>query len=474
MKKIYAIILSATLAIGCTDDFINLEPLAQVTSTNFYQNVSDFNLAANGIYSGFQNRDFNVGLYALGELPTQNATVNAPTGNFGDAFYQINDFIVTSDNRNLQNFWQGSYVVINRANILLERSKGVNLNSPLMQNYEGEAYFLRALAYFNLVRVFGDVPLVVRELSPRESFAIGRAPVANIYQQIISDLEFAERQLPEAWQGANIGRATRWAAKTLLAKVYLTQPNKDIQGAITKLQEVQNSNRFDLLADFSSVFQASNANNTESIFEIQFKAGLGTLGSYFADGLAPANRRVNQMYPSGSAGNGQGTGVVTENLFNLYEPNDKRLNATIGISTIGADVIRFQKKYNSPTAVFLDGEDNLIVLRYADVLLLLAEALNEQNNAAKFQPLNQVRQRAGLSPVDETILTSQASFRQFLLEERRREFAFEMQNWFDTVRLGLALSELGPLGLRPHMLIYPIPQREIDVASGLLTQNPGY
>lgn len=474
MKKIGIFILAALLSTGCREDFVNLEPLSQVTSTNFYRTASDFNLAANGIYNGLHNRDYNVGLFTLGEISTKNATVNMPTGAFGEAFYQADGYIVTPDNRHLQNVWQAAYVVINRANILLDRSQATDLRSPLQRNYEGEALFLRAMTYFNLVRLFGEVPLVVKEVSPGESFTLGRTPVAQVYQQMVADLQAAAQRLPEAWQGNNTGRATSWAAKALLAKVLLSQPSKDPAGAAQLLQEIQASGRFDLLPDFAAVFQPGNANHRESIFEVQFKAGLGSRGSYFADGLTPATRRVNQLFPTGSGGTGQGQGVVTDDLFNLFETADRRRDASIGSSTVGADMVRFQRKYNAPTAIFLDGEDNLIVLRYADVLLMLAEALNEQNNNAKFAPLNQVRQRAGISPADQAQFASQDAFRRLLLQERRREFAFEIQNWFDTIRLGLASEEFGPLGLRTHQLVYPIPQRELDVARGLLTQNPGY
>ena len=474
MKKyIYIILVIVVFITSCKDDFIDLNPLAQVTSSNFYRTVSDFNLAALGIYEGLQDKNFVESYFVLGELITENVIINAPIGGSSDNAYQINEFRVLPFNTHLQTMWQQSYNVIARANTLLARSEAIDLQSDFQRQYEGEAYFLRAFAHFNLVRIFGDVPLVLSEISPAQAFEIRRTPASQVYDQIISDLLRAEELLPNSYQGSNVGRATTWAAKALLGKVYLSKPTKEPARAIEKFNQIS-SGGFFLLNDFADVFNPANANNVESIFEIQFKSGLGTQGSPFADLLTPNNRLVNQLYPSGTATNGQGRGVVTQELVSKFNVEDRRFTASIGEHSNQSGPIFFQKKFNAPSSIFRDGDDNLIILRYADVLLMLAEAHNELNDNAKFSFINQVRQRAGLSNITVTDLPTQQAFKSALLLERQLEFSFEVHRWFDLVRLGEAVNVLGPLGLQPHMLIYPIPQREIDVSDGLITQNPNY
>ena len=475
-NKFFLSIIVIVFFASCKKSFLDKVPPSSLTSEIFFKTASDFNLATIGIYDVLQGRSYSESSWALMEMSTDNTYTNAPAGAFGEIWYQVEEFRILQDNAHLNNQWQFSYRAIGRANTVINRIANVQFAQTLKDQYEGEALFLRASMYFNLVRLFGDVPIVLEEQSVLNSFRISRQPVAEVYQQIILDLTAADIKLPLAYTGNDIGRATRGAAKAMLGKVYLTQ--KNYTEAAAKLREVIALGRYNLLPNIVDVFRASNANHAESIFEIQFKAGQGAdrEGSNFVEGMAPATQRINAMYVLGTPTTGQGNGVVTRELFDAFSPTDTRRNATIGRIGSGPSEVFFQRKYATPTAIFLDAEDNFTVLRYSDVLLMLAEALNEQTfgSVDAFRAINDVRRRAGLTDLDSGTTPTQQVFRNALLNERRFEFAFENQRWFDLLRFDQAIPILTSKGLsiRAFNVLFPIPLRERLLAG--LSQNPGY
>lgn len=481
MKKIHCVLLISLLLGGnaCKKSFLELTPQTTITTENFFKTASDFNLATQGIYDVLQNRFYQYSSWGLMEMITDNMTTNGIGGaGFVGDFYQIDEYRVLTGNNHLQNHWVTSYQGINRANTVIGRIENAQFSQALKDQYASEAKFIRAYFYFNLVRLFGDVPLVTKELSVNEVLKTTRAPLQDVYNLIVSDLTDAEGKLPISYTGNDIGRATRWAAKALLGKVYLTQ--KKYTEAAAKLREVVASTRFSLLLNFADVYRSNNANHAESIFEIQYKAGLGGSdreGSAFVDAMAPSNYRTNQLYTGAANANGDGMGIVTKELFDSYAPTDRRRDVSIGVMGTGAAATYFQKKYSTPTTIRYDAEDNFPVLRYADVLLMLAEALNETGygSAEAFTSINAVRTRAGLTVLTATTTPNQQAFRDALLNERRWELMFENQRWFDLLRFGVAVPLLKSKGyttIQDHMILYPIPERERLLAN--LPQNSGY
>lgn len=479
MKQLYILAIVVLLGLTGCEKFLDEKPKSDITDANFFNTAADFNQAALGLYNILQNRFYQESCWGMMELVSDNTYTNAVAGSAGDIWYQVEEFRVLPDNRHVASQWSTSYQAIGAANILLDKAAAnTTLDAGVKSPFEGEAHFMRAYMYFNLVRLYGAVPLILRPQSPLESFKITRAPVASVYDQIISDLKVAEQKLPDSYTGANVGRVTLWAAKALLGKVYLTVGNHT--DAASKLREVVSSGKHILLPAFADVFRANNANNRESIFEIQFRAGQGIdrEGSPFVDGMAPSTYRINLMYSIGTSSMGQGNGVVTTDLFNAYSAQDRRRDASIGLVGTGSAAVYFQRKFSTPSTVFLDAEDNFIVLRYADVLLMLAEALNESGYGSQeaFSAINAVRTRAGLSELNATNTPNKESFRQAVLNERRLELAFENHRWFDLLRFNAALPVLTAKGypIKPVNLLFPVPQRERDLAPEGLPQNPGY
>ena len=305
----------------------------------------------------------------------------------------------------------------------------------------------------------------------------GRTPVADVYTQIIKDLSDAEAALPVSYGVADIGRATSGAAKSLLGKVYLTQ--KRYADAAAKLKEVIDLSTYALLPNYADLFVAANKNSKESIFEVQYKKGNIGEGSGFANSYAPENSG-NAVIAFGGGGNNH----PTPDLANSYEATDPRKNVSLASSYInssGAKVDYYYiKKYADPPVVSGDSGDDWYVLRYADVLLMYAEALNETGKPADALPyLNQVRKRVGLADKTTTV---QADLRLAIEQERRVELAFEGHRWFDLVRTGRALpilqAKATAIGIKTALtennLIFPIPQSQIDINPTKIKQNPGY
>ncbi len=474
-KLLLTALLSLSLT-ACKDKFLDLAPISQANTASFFKTQSDLLNALSGAYGALQFAGQYGQLYVVAEIPSDD-TSPVLSGSVTDQD-EFDKFYLRTTNPFLASRWADGYRGIYRCNTVIDRTAGVTMDEALKARLVGEAKFLRALMYFNLVRVFGDVPLVLKEISdPAEGYEFARAPVADVYAQIVKDLTDAEGVLLASYTGANVGRATKGAAKGLLGKVYLTQ--KKWPEAAAKLKEVIDAATYDLLPNYADLFKPANKNSKESLFEVQYKKGAIGEGSNFGNTYAPENSG-NAVIQFGGGGNNQ----PTADLVAAYEPGDVRRDASLGTSYINASGVkidyRFIRKYLDPPLTNGDAEDNWYVLRYADVLLMYAEALNESNQPAQALPfLNRVRQRAKLA--DKTGL-AQADARLAIEQERRVELAFEGHRWFDLVRTGRAVSVLSAkaaaIGIKSQLsennLVFAIPQSQIDINSGKIKQNPGY
>ena len=459
-------ILSAAVLSSC-DDFIDLNPISQSSSAGFYGTEYEMEQGLAAAYGALQstNQYGGIGYPSFMEVPSDN-TWNLNTTQNGGRAAAFDNFVVDASNAQLQSTWVSCFDGVQKANLVITRaSASETIAEDVKKRILGEAYFLRALTYFNMVRIWGYVPLLTEEVANvNDAFNHTQATPDEIYAQIIKDLEFGASNLPASYTGNNIGRVTKGAAQTLLAKVYLTQ--KNWSQALTLLKSVISSGTYDLVPNFADVFAVNNKNNIESIFEVQFDNSINGEG-YSGGNPLEAGNDVNNL-PS-------------DNLLRLFNENpDDRKDASV--IDVGAQGMRLYKWHDTKTSYGMGF--NIIVLRYADVLLMAAEAMNElgygDNDALKY--LNMVRSRSHAAEYSYTELADQAAFRDAVEKERRLELAFENHRWFDLVRTGKALEIVNKndggsvltVDAKSHQLLFPIPQSEIDASGNKLVQNQGY
>ncbi|GAB4026836.1 RagB/SusD family nutrient uptake outer membrane protein [Spirosoma gilvum] len=481
VSKLYISLLFSLTLSSCSKEFLDLKPISSATSDNFYKTADDFKNAVNGAYASLQSGGIFGNSYVFGDVASDN-TVPPASGSVTDQD-EFDRFYIRTTNPFISGRWNDSYSAIARFNTILEKIGGVSIDEALKNRYIAETKFLRALVYFNLVRTFGDVPLVLKSIAnPDEGYEYGRSPKADVYAQIEKDLTDAEGVLAVSYPTAETGRATKGAAKALLGKVYLTE--KKYAQAAAKLKEVIDLGVYDILPNYADVFKVSNKNNKESVFDVQYKSGGAGEGNSWPNSFAPENSG-NAVIAFGGGGNNQ----PTADLINSYEPGDKRKDASLATSYVNASgqtiPYNFVKKYYDTPATNGDNGNNIPVIRYADVLLMYAESLNEvgyQANGDAFTYLNKIRNRAGLASKTATDIPSQQAFRLAMEQERRVEFAFEGQRWYDLVRTDRAITVLNGKKdqirlvnvLTENNLVDPIPQSQIDINKSKIQQNPGY
>ncbi|GAB4012676.1 RagB/SusD family nutrient uptake outer membrane protein [Spirosoma migulaei] len=468
IKHLFIPLLSLLSLASCNDDFLSLTPETDRNTTNFYQTAADFNNAVVGTYNALKlSGVYGTSLYWMGEVSTDNTDFGVNTRQAVNVDnFQFVDHTYTSLNDIIFSAWRDHYRGISRANAILTRIESAKIADNLKMQYKGEAQFLRALFYFDLVRLFGDIPLITTEITtPDGASSLTRTPAEDVYKLIISDLQSAEQALPISYGTADIGRVPQGAAKALLGKVYLTR--KDWATAAAKLKEVITSGKYQLLPKYADVFSYATPTNAEILFNVQYKSGNTGQGSGFGPVQASEGARItggSMRYP-------------TADMETAYEAGDQRKSFSMKSSYLDAtgQLVnqRYVSKYVQFGALASDSDIDFPVLRYADVLLMYAEALNEVDfNPEAVTYLNQVRKRAGLA---DTKAADQASFRLAIEQERRVEFAFENQRWFDLVRTGRYVTVMNAKGLKVQDFntLFLIPQREIDLNKSL-KQNPGY
>lgn len=478
MKNIHIIVaLSSILLVACSEEFIELYPVSTVTVDALYTTDKDFQDAVIGCYSTLQNQYNSFWNY---DLASDDVKHQWPTE---DIRLRLDNFTYQNNEGLFLNSWRNYYSIIFRANTIL--SKIENTDVSIIKNKErhiGEAKFLRAFAYFDLVRIFGDVPMVISVITDQKALTLGREKVDKIYDEIIiRDLLDAETKLPERYSGADIGRATRGAAKALLGKAYLT--HSDFVNAEAKLQEVTTMG-YALLPNYNDLFAYTDEHHSEYIFDIEYEEGIEE-GSNFTNSFSPQDPAVTEFYKiSGGSGNSH---TPSDELFAIFEynPGDLRKEITVArgftdengnyiplSGAVGAN--SFTKKYMTPVERGGDSPANWKLIRYADVLLMYAEALNENGKTSEaLIYLNKVRERAGL---EEYSNLTKDDAREKIYLERRLELSFEGHRWFDLVRTGRADDVLKPLGMKSYMTLFPIPLTEIQIVNNatLFPQNPGW
>lgn len=446
-RYIAAGLIALSLA-GCQDKFLTVVPETALSSATFFTKETDFQQAVNATYVPLRLL-YNTYNWKTEELHSDNAYY-ARNVLYGavDATENIADFAVptangvTANDNVLQQYRQ-NYLIIARANQVLASIDKVEFGADSKNNLIGQAKFLRALAYFDLARIFGKAPLHLVPVTGRNDAAAPLATLEQLFAQVESDAKDAASKLPnKAKQEA--GRATSGAAKTLLANLYLTQKKwADVE---TLMKDVVTNDGYSLMPDYNNAFSftATNKNNAESVFEVQYMEGSAGYNGGFIYAFIPSPITAAEIQPLTGTSNAQPTSqesnnIPTPDLIGAYETGDKRKDITIGYVTLSGaltenKVFPYIKKYARPHSLHGNTGQNWPVYRYAEVLLFLAEALNEQGKTADAAThLNAVRARAGLAA---TTATSQTAMREAIFKERRVELAFENKRWFDLTRTG--------------------------------------
>ncbi len=454
-NRLYLFILPLLIISSSCENELFQNPETSKELKSFLSNQTEVEEYVNAVYGNLQfNGVYGLYIPAIAEIPSDNTFDEVPANDNG-AYGQLDEFNPTASNDIIEAIWKDSYSGIQKANVVLNRINDVPYASDATkQSRIGEMEFIRALHYFNLVRIYGAVPLVTKETTdPNEYFGQGRTPQAEVYAQIIKDLTDAITRLPDAT--TQQGRVIKTAAQTLLAKVYLTQGN--YEQAKINLQTVISSGKHSLLTTPASVFLLTNENNAEIIFAVQFATGI--------NGNAEGSTMAQQFSPSGSVSGAKGHNLPTKSLYSLYVAQDLRKGIYLDVTKAG---IPFTKKLTLPTSVITDGGSDVVVLRYADVLLMVAEVENELKNFASAATyLNLVRTRAGVS---ETTATTQEELRNAIVLERRLELIGEGHRWFDLLRTGQAITVMNQwfkdnnklITIDAHHLVMPIPQSQIN------------
>ena len=512
-----AILFLAISLFGCKK-VIDLYPQSNLNTATFYSNTSEVRAALNGCYNGLQ-KPMNIE-WQVTELRSDNSKQGAPgsTASTNRDLSDLDMFTPNTSHQGIYQYWLSTYNNIRNVNIVLQKlgvtyepATGLLTRSPIaipiaevdLKQFIGEALFIRAYHYFNLVRLYGGVFLIHTPILAEEAKTLSRSSVPDMYKFIENDLKVADTSLnglTYAQQIAtanapNLGRATRWAAKGLLAKVYLTQ-NKKAE-AITQLQSVITNSGHALQSTYANVFSISNEMNSEILFAVRYKAGGLGLGGTFANTFAPLG--------TGSLvinGDGDGLNYPTNEIDTLLN-GDLRKPTIMAAYGTGTAAKLYVRKFFSQVILTDDAENDWPVLRYADILLMMAEA--QGYNQSSLDYINMVRPRAGLANLTLTSVPSVAAFEAALSNERRIEFAFENQRFFDLLRFNVTLTTItSEQTMKDHFahefashyalyvapaptlaelyaqtnrnkMLLPIPQHEIDTNTQLvIEQNPGY
>ncbi|MBP1164120.1 hypothetical protein JOE44_001004 [Chryseobacterium sp. PvR013] len=467
MKKIFFTIFSLSVMFSCSSDLLDVNPEAQKVSSQFYTNASEIEQGIVSVYGALQyTGQYQLAMPALGELPSDNTYDEVPA-NDSFTYGELDFFTIQPNNSLIASTWKDNYVGIQQANIILTRiGKIPDMTDALKNTRTGEMKFLRALMYFNLVRIYGDVPLVLKETTNvNDYFGQPRTPVAEVYSAIEKDLKEAIDLLPTTT--TQKGRVTKGAALGILGKVLLTQ-NKFAE-SLTYLSQIE-SLGYQLLTDVNKIFDVTNKNNAEIIFDVQFTSGL--------NGNSEGSSAFQMFSPSGSVSGAKGHNLPTKEVYNLYLAGDTRRSAHIGLTSNG---IPFSKKLVKTSNTIADGGSNFVVLRLADVFLMMAECFAQQNDLTTANLyLNKIKTRAGIASVN---LSTKETLLNEIDRERRLEFVGEGHRWFDLVRTGKAISVMtahfsnnagySTAQIKPYHLLMPVPQGQINTDPAI-KQNPGY
>lgn len=523
MKTIFIYgVLCLVLTMSCSKNFIRLTPESNVVGEDFYKTEGQFDQAIIGLYNAVRTVSWSVAAWTMGEMRSDNTHFEwgIQRGQAVDDRENTDYFLDDLNSSWISAKYNACYVAIARANNILDQIDAAEIPQTAKDRTIGQARFLRALCYFELVRYFGGVPLYLNAVTNPDEAFLERSTVDETYDVIISDLQDAIGRLALPSFPQN-GRVTKGSARMMLGDVYLTR--KQWALAETEFKAVVDMG-YDLMPSYGSIYALANKNNIESVFEIQFQQGdLGLQNNIIYDFL-PVSSNVSKLTghnvpPGGIPPTTLGTiafmNSPTRDLINAYEMDDERLDASIAIAEgdpsngsypgpmvidtvwsprdytwpAGKRAFAYIKKYMTPHDLQNNMSTNFPVYRFAQTLLSLAEVLNEQGRSAEALPyLNDVRDRADLDPVAEL---DQAALRLIIEKERRLELAFENKRWLDLVRTDRVIDVMTAHGaylktlpthtwipanaytnINANRFIFPIPLREILI--GKLEQNTGY
>jgi hypothetical protein len=485
MKKIISFCIISIFALTSCEKFLTEELNGEFSSDTFYKNDIQAIQALTGAYNAIAFSRFDNAIWVFGDVASDDAVKGGNPGDQAEITY-IDEFTANSSNGIISNYWTFAYEAIARANNVIANVPTVPMDEALKSRIIGEAKFIRAYSYFNLVNVFGKVPLKLLPQLTQEAINVPLSEVPAIYLQIEQDLSDAADVLPVSYTSADMGRVTRGAALAMLGKVNLYQQNWSV--AIGYFQQMEALGIYRLLPNYDDNFKLAYENSTESVFEIQHLTGKNPF----------TGNALNQWFAPASEG-GYYFNAPTQSLVDAFEKSatdevDPRLDASVGrdgqpwlngniFSADWSPTGYLTKKHQQPlsevsSSLKGDGDLNYIYMRYADVLLMKAEAFNENNNADSAKAnLNKVRQRArasfnGIPPADllaDITTSDQNQLRTAIQKERRVELAQEFHRYFDLMRWGKAVAEaaLGSDFNYETKRYFPIPQAEIDANQAL-------
>ena len=477
MKKRFYIVAFAFIGLLFTscNSFLNEDLKGDYTSANYYTTPEAATMAVTGIYNSLYGNT----LWIFGDVASDDAVKGGNAGDQAD-INAINDFTAAADNGVLNVFWQSTYETIARANNAITYITPMNIDATLRSRLVGEAKFLRAYSYFNLVNVFGKVPLKLQPQLTSATINVPLSDVTVIYAQIEKDLTEAAAVLPASYPSTDIGRITQGAAYGLLAKADLYE--QKYSDCLTNIQALENLNKYSLLKNYTNLFKPGAEDSTEVIFGIR----------YANSNIASLGNDLNVWF-SPSIEGGYYFNAPTQSYVDAFTQktitgeDDPRLDVSIGrdgkpwfnnttFSSSWSEATGYLvKKYDQDAVLGVSKSQSTVpysAIRYADILLMKAEALNEIGGAnavasAAIQ-VNMVRQRVNLAPDSTT--TTQSGMRIVIQNERRKELGFEFHRFFDLMRWGQATAEaaLGTdLKWTAPRFYFPIPQSELDTNKAL-------
>lgn len=505
-KNILISILFISISFSCSDSFFDRYPTDTMTTENYMKNVDELKTILNAAYAGMRGAFANSIVY-IGDLPTDNAydyKLNNST-----AHISLHESNVDSQNAIIRDLWSACYKIINRCNIVIDEMEDVDSSPEVYNQLVGEAKFIRAYTYYVMVRVWGDIPLVLHDIENyMDVFEYGRISTTEIYAQIISDLKDAESKLPDFYISDNeIGKVSSTAAQAILGDVYLT--HNDYDNAKIYFEKIINKEgeKLGLLDDYASIFDSNNANNKEIIFAVQYASNQVPSMSNYLGNASLGNIQGIPIAPRGMESSIYGVNILlmTHELEAKYNEIDKRR------SVIYTDLISPDYQCTIPMTLKYFDYQNLIdkksgnpdsgcetiISRYSDILLKYAECLNElQNYTAAIDQIRRVRIRAGLEtniPIDYN------SIFKAIEDERQLELSMEGHRWFDLLRTGrtkdvvnsfynreneivlpftISVYQYGdpnsPLSVSDHELLFPLPYDQVILNPEKLKQNPDY
>jgi len=481
MKKIKFIIYSyITLitVISCDDKELDLAPISQLTTGNFYQTSIQIDQALTGAFADLNPLYDNMMIRAAIWRGDNSSQTNGYANNLELNISQYNE---NAGSQVSTDIWNTCYAIISRVNLVIEKSESLDYSEKA--SHVGQARFLRALMYYELVRHFGDVPLVQKPVGLEESFTVGRTAAAEVYAFVTSEFE----ALANASNGLSSnqndkGRPTIYSAFGMAAKAFIQQGN--YASAKPHLKSIIDSGKFSMQSDYAEIFKEANDNGPHVVFSIQYDKSIAGLG----------NAQPSQVPKMAAEIPFQGVTrrqMVSEDLYNSYQAGDKRKDLTVingYTSTADGEFIDnelFWGKYaiNNTPATFQEWGVDIPIVRYTDVKMLYAEALNNDSypSAEAFSILNEVRTRAGIPSLSSADITSQSAFLDAIIRERRFEFAGESNRWWDLLRTGKDQTILSAFALPAYPYstekrLFGIPEAEILKVNdpSILSQNPGY